>query len=75
MRAHAKRKSNATNSALVRAFYRSGGKVPLLRFVNHETKSKVANDDCYAVPLVPLPSAACAAASRAIGTRNGEHET
>ena len=26
-------------------------------------------------PLLRLPSAACAAASRAIGTRNGEHDT
>ena len=30
----------------------------------------------YAVRFAPdWPSAACAAASRAIGTRNGEHET
>jgi hypothetical protein len=28
-----------------------------------------------AVPDVPLPSAACAAARRAIGTRNGEQDT
>jgi hypothetical protein len=30
---------------------------------------------CYACLAGALPSAACAAASRAIGTRNGEHET
>jgi hypothetical protein len=29
----------------------------------------------YAVLVAALPSAACAAASRAMGTRNGEHET
>ena len=29
----------------------------------------------HAAELPPLPSAACAAASRAIGTRNGEHDT
>jgi hypothetical protein len=29
----------------------------------------------YASPPPRLPSAACAAASRAIGTRNGEHDT
>jgi hypothetical protein len=29
----------------------------------------------YALLAGPLPSAAWAAASRAIGTRNGEHET
>ena len=29
----------------------------------------------HAVPSPPLPSAACAAASRAMGTRNGEHDT
>jgi hypothetical protein len=29
----------------------------------------------YAVLATPLPSAACAAARRAIGTRNGEHDT
>jgi hypothetical protein len=31
--------------------------------------------DIQAWLAAPLPSAACAAASRAIGTRNGEHET
>ncbi len=35
----------------------------------------VAPSRRYAVLLISLPSAACAAASRAIGTRNGEHET
>ena len=29
----------------------------------------------HAVLAISLPSAACAAASRAIGTRNGEHDT
>jgi hypothetical protein len=29
----------------------------------------------YAFPAGPLPSAAWAAARRAMGTRNGEHET
>jgi hypothetical protein len=29
----------------------------------------------HAVLAAPLPSAACAAARRAIGTRNGEHDT
>ncbi len=29
----------------------------------------------YAVLAISFPSAACAAASRAIGTRNGEHDT
>jgi hypothetical protein len=33
------------------------------------------NDKAYAVELALLPSAACAAARRAIGTRNGEHDT
>ena len=31
--------------------------------------------DAHAWLAAVLPSAACAAASRAIGTRNGEHET
>jgi hypothetical protein len=34
-----------------------------------------ATAPAYAVLAAPLPNAACAAASRAIGTRNGEHET
>jgi hypothetical protein len=75
MRAHAKHRSNAANCVLSRVLHCGDDKVPRLRFVNHEANSNAANGDPYAVPLEPLPSAACAAASRAIGTRNGEHDT
>jgi hypothetical protein len=39
------------------------------------TRRAAAMARVYAVLAAPLPSAACAAASRAIGTRNGEHDT
>ena len=38
------------------------------QFINHTAKR-------YAVELADFPSAACAAAKRAIGTRNGEQDT
>ncbi len=38
-------------------------------------KDAVGAHACHAVLAAALPKAACAAASRAIGTRNGEHDT
>ena len=50
------------------------------RFINHDhayaTKFRSGTSKLhYPSTVAPLPSAACAAASRAIGTRNGEHDT
>ena len=36
---------------------------------------RFSKNNRYAVLAALLPKAACAAASRAIGTRNGEHDT
>ena len=52
-----------SRSALVMASYSTGRAIG------------IAITGCYAWLAGALPSAACAAARRAMGTRNGEHET